>query len=62
MTLPLSRLEVWPVRLGINVRHCRPYHPQTQGKDERFQRTLKRELLNRSGFNSIEACQSAFNG
>jgi transposase InsO family protein len=58
----LSRLEAWLIRLGIRVSHSRPYHPQTQGKDERFHRTLKRELLERSGFNSIDACQSAFNG
>lgn len=56
----LSRLEVWLIRLGINVGHSRPFHPQTQGKDERFHRTLKRELLNRFGFNSLETCQSAF--
>lgn len=58
----LSRLEVWLMRLGIRVSHSRPYHPQTQGKDERFHRTLKRELLDRFGFNSIDACQQAFNG
>jgi transposase InsO family protein len=57
----LSRLEVWLMRLGVRVGHSRPYHPQTQGKDERFHRTLKRELLDRYGFNSLEACQSAFN-
>jgi transposase InsO family protein len=57
----LSRLEIWLIRLGVRVSHSRPYHPQTQGKDERFHRTLKRELLDRSGFNSIDACQSAFN-
>jgi len=56
----LSRLEVWLLRLGIKIGHSRPFHPQTQGKDERFHRTLKRELLDRSGFNSISACQSAF--
>lgn len=56
----LSRLEVWLVRLGIQVSHSRPGHPQTQGKDERFHRTLKRELLDRKGFNSISACQVAF--
>jgi transposase InsO family protein len=55
----LSRLEVWLIRAGIDVRHSRPYHPQTQGKAERFHRTLKRELLNRYGFNSIERCQNA---
>ena len=56
----ISRLEAWLIRLGIRVSHSRPYHPQTQGKDERFHRTLKRELLNRTGFHSLQACQSAF--
>lgn len=56
----LSRLEVWLIRLGIDVTHSRPHHPQTQGKDERFHRTLKRELLNRYGFSSLAASQTAF--
>lgn len=37
--------EVWLLRLGIATRHGRPYHPQTQGKDERFHRTLNTEVL-----------------
>ncbi len=56
----ISRLEVWLIRLGIRVSHSRPHHPQTQGKDERFHRTLKRELLARYGFGSIAECQDAF--
>jgi transposase InsO family protein len=56
----LTQLEVWLIRLGIRISHSRPGHPQTQGKDERFHRTLKLELLDRQGFNSLAACQVAF--
>lgn len=56
----ISRLEVWLIRLGVRVGHSRPHHPQTQGKDERFHRTLKHELLDRRGFNSLAECQRAF--
>jgi transposase InsO family protein len=56
----LTALEVWLIRLGIRIGHSRPYHPQTQGKDERFHRTLKCELLDRYGFSSLPDCQQAF--
>ena len=55
----ITKTEAWLIRVGIQVSHSRPMHPQTQGKDERFHRTLKRELLNRHGFNSLQACQQA---
>jgi transposase InsO family protein len=42
---PHTPLTVWLVRLGIGISHSRPYHPQTQGKDERFHRTLDVDLL-----------------
>ena len=41
------RLEVWLMRLGVEVIHGRVRHPQTQGKEERFHRTLKAEVLDR---------------
>ncbi len=43
---------VWLMDQGIHVSHSRPYHPQTQGKDERFHRSLKIEVLNRHHFSS----------
>lgn len=40
-------LTAWLIRLGITVGHGRPYHPQTQGKEERFHRTLKADVIMR---------------
>jgi transposase InsO family protein len=52
----LSTLEVWLMRLGIEVSHSRPHHPQTQGKLERLHQTLKREVLHRT-FSDLGHCQ-----
>jgi transposase InsO family protein len=40
-----TRFSAWLIRLGVTVSHGRPLHPQTQGKDERFHRTLKLEVV-----------------
>ena len=48
------------LRLGIGISHSRPYHPQTLGKDERFHRTLKAEVLGGPPFADLERCQQAF--
>jgi transposase InsO family protein len=42
---PFTPLGVWLIEHGVGVGHSRPYHPQTQGKDERFHRTLKAEAM-----------------
>ena len=56
----LSMLEIWMIRLHIKIIHGRPYHPQTQGKEERFHRTLKSELLQYETFKSHLHCQKKF--
>src|SRR5713226_7729782 len=53
-------LTVWLLRLGIAVSHSRPYHPQTQGKDERFHRSLKVEVLAQRVFADFERMQFRF--
>ena len=53
-------LTFWLVRLGIQVVHGRPYHPQTQGKDERLHRTLKQDLLREQHFFNLKDCQEKF--
>ena len=55
-----TSFTVWLMSLGIQVTHSRPYHPQTQGKEERLHRTLQEELLNRRIFNSILEIQTSF--
>lgn len=55
-----TRLEVWMMELGILVLHGRPRHPQTQGKDERFNRSFTRECLNGKTFTDERQAQRVF--
>jgi transposase InsO family protein len=57
---PFTAFSVWLMRLGVHVTHGRPYHPQTQGKDERFNRTLKAEVVRGHYFADLADCQRAF--
>lgn len=56
----ITRLAVWLMDLDIALIHGRPYHPQTQGKDERFHRTLKAEVLAGRSFASLAQAEAAF--
>jgi transposase InsO family protein len=56
----LTKLVVWLIRLGVAVSHSRPFHPQTQGKDERLHRSLDDELLNYVCFRNLTSAQLAF--
>lgn len=55
-----TKLTVWLIRLGVGISHSRPLHPQTNGKDERFHRTLKAELVGNRYFSTIVEVQKAF--
>lgn len=52
--------SVWLIRLGIRLSFSRPHHPQTQGKNERFHRTMALELLRDQLWADQQACQQAF--
>ncbi len=56
-----TQLGVWLIRIGIGLSHSRPYHPQTQGKDERFHRTLQTEVLRyQTATITLAKCQQLF--
>ena len=56
----LTELGIWLVRQGIRLSFSRPYHPQTNGKAERFHRSLKAEVLDGRSFHDLPHAQSAF--
>ena len=46
------------IELGIKHRRTKPFRPQTNGKVERFWRTLNEDLLDETTFDSLEHLQS----
>ena len=42
------------IELGIKHRYCKPYRPQTNGKVERFWRTLQEDLIREADFETLE--------
>lgn len=56
-----SKLGVWLLKLGVELIHSRPYHPQSRGKNERFHRSLDEEVLSLKPLHSFVHAQRAFN-
>ncbi len=55
-----SALTVWMLKLGIEAIFSRPYCPQGRGKNERFHRTFKAEVLAATPFTDIISAQKDF--
>jgi len=55
-----TKLSVWLIKLHIQLKHSSPFHPQTIGKDERFHRTLKAEIIPDCMYTSLSRCQRLF--
>ncbi len=53
-------LTVWLLRLDVAISHGRPYHPQTQGKVERFHRSIDAEVLASRPPETLDDCQRRF--
>lgn len=52
-----TRFERWLMDYNVLPIHGRVMHPQTQGKIERFHRTMKQELLNHTNFSDLTDAQ-----
>ena len=56
----LTKLGIWLIEHGVAPWHSPPFHPQNHGKNERFNRTLKAELLEGRTFDDLIQAQQAF--
>ena len=58
---PYTEFGIWLLRLGVELIHGRAYHPQTQGKEERFHRSMQAEVLNQTtAWRHLAHCQERF--
>ena len=55
-----SRFEVWLMELGVLTLHGRVAHPQTQGKEESYNRSLTKELLKHTTIADLADAQRQF--
>ena len=54
-------MEAALLSLGISSKHGRPYHPQTQGKVERFHQTMKKYLAKQEPATTKKQLQAQLN-
>lgn len=59
-SLGYTRFEVWLMELGILTLHGRGNHPQTQGKEESYNRSFTRECLKGKVFTDMAHAQQHF--
>ena len=52
--LGLTRLSVWWLRLGIDLEHIEPGHPEQNGRHERLHLTLKQEATRPAAENHLQ--------
>jgi transposase InsO family protein len=55
-----TKLTAWLMQLGVKPIHGRPYHPQTRGKNERFNGTLFTEVIAGVRFADLDEVQARF--
>jgi transposase InsO family protein len=55
-----TKFGVWLLKLGVELIHSTPYHPQSRGKNERFHRTLNAEVFAFRQFRAMHDMQRAF--
>ena len=52
--------EIWMMQMDVLPIHGRPCHPQTQGKEERFHRTLNEDVIKRIPLRDLAHAQQVF--
>ena len=55
-----TKFGVWLLKLGIQLIHARPFHPQSRGKNERFHRSMDDEVFAMRPLADMSEAQRAF--
>jgi len=55
-----TKFRIWLLKVGVELIHSRPYHPQSRGKNERFHRSLEEEVMSLRPLATRDDAQRAF--